>query len=283
MPSIYACSAHPEHGALVEDGVPTASSPEQTRALLVQIRDESLDEQTRLSARDAAVAAHLDLTDHLARRFRNRGEPLDDLVQVARLGLVKAVDGFDPDRGVEFVSYAVPTIVGEIKRHFRDKGWSVRVPRRLKDLKMDLSRASATLTQDLGRMPTATDLAGYLKVSLDEVRECVTSSAGYAAVPLSAPMAASRGEGTYADLVGGPDPAMDTVEDRESLRPLLAALPSRERRIIGMRYYENLTQSQIAAQVGVSQMHVSRLLSRSLTAMRKGLVLDGSAGGTLTQ
>jgi len=279
MSSTHARSVHPEDGAFVEDAGPTGPSAEQssaqTRALLVQLHDQSLDEGTRRSARDAAVAAHLELADHLARRFRNRGEPLDDLIQVARLGLVKAVGGFDPTRGVEFVSYAVPTIVGEIKRHFRDKGWSVRVPRRLKDLKMDLTRASATLTQDLGRVPTATDLARYLKVSEEEVRECATSSAGYAALPLSAPMAAAGGQGTYADLVGGPDPAMDTVEDRESLRPLLAALPSRERRIIGMRFYENLTQSQIAARVGVSQMHVSRLLSRSLTTMRKGLVLEG--------
>lgn len=253
---------------------PTAQS-ERTQDLFRILADPGCEDVARAAARDQLVQAHLDLAGQLARRFRNRGEPLDDLVQVARLGLVKAVDGFDAARGKDFIGYAVPTIVGELKRHFRDRGWSVRVPRRLKDLRLDVSRVSPGLAQDLGRMPTTADLAQALDVSEEEVRECALSSAGYATASLSHPPGgADGGAATMSDVVGEPDAGLDSVDDRESLRPLLAALPVRERRIIGMRYYEDLTQSQIAARVGISQMHVSRLLNRSLLTMRERLVSD---------
>jgi len=252
----------------------TREPVEYIRQLLLRVSDPSIGDSERSLLREEIVERHLGLAEQLARRFRNRGEPMDDLVQVARMGLLKAVDGFDPERGVEFGGYAVPTIVGEIKRHFRDKGWSVRVPRRLKDLKLEVSNASATLVQDLGRMPTNADLADYLKVTEAEVRECAVSSAAYSSMSLSAPLGEAAGDATLADMIGGPDRAIGTVDDRETLRPLIEALPSRERRIIVMRFYDNLTQSQIAARIGISQMHVSRLLKRSLAAMREGLLLE---------
>lgn len=236
--------------------------------------DPETEPLARQQVRTDLIEAHLDFADRLARRFANRGEPVEDLIQVARLGLLKAVDGYDPSRGVEFVGYAVPTIVGELKRHFRDKGWALRVPRRLKDLKLDVSRASATLAQSLGRMPNTTDLARFLKVGEDAVRECARSSSAYAAGPLSVGSSAEDGRLDVIDVLGDADPALDRVEDRESLRPLLASLPSREQRIIGMRFFDDLTQSQIAARIGISQMHVSRLLNRSLATMREGLQLE---------
>lgn len=253
---------------------PRDESGELIRELFRRAGHPDLGESERSLLRAEIVERHLGLAEQMARRFRNRGEPMDDLVQVARMGLLKAVDGFDPDRGVDFGGYAVPTIVGEIKRHFRDKGWGVRVPRRLKDLKLEVSNASAALIQDLGRMPTTADLAGYLRVSEAEVRECAVSSAAYSSMSLSTPLGEATGEATLADVIGGPDRAIATVEDRETLRPLIEALPSRERRIVVMRFYGNLTQSQIAARIGISQMHVSRLLKRSLLALREGLLLD---------
>ncbi|MBA3524400.1 MAG: RNA polymerase sigma factor SigF [Geodermatophilaceae bacterium] len=227
----------------------------------------------RSSARDELLENYLPLAEQLARRFRNRGEPLDDLVQVARLGLIKSVDGFDPDRGVDFTSYAIPTISGELKRHFRDKGWSVRVPRRLKDLRLDIAQAILHLTQHLGRTPTVADVAAHLEISEAGVREAMVSAQAYSATSLSTPVGpeTAAGDTTLGDTLGGPDDGMRVVEDREMLRPLLGRLAPRERRIIGMRFYENMTQSQIAAQVGISQMHVSRLLTRSLQQMREGL------------
>ncbi|MEJ7659700.1 MAG: sigma-70 family RNA polymerase sigma factor [Hymenobacter sp.] len=175
---------------------------------------------------------------------------------------------------MDFSSYAIPTMVGEIKRHFRDKGWSVRVPRRLKEMKLDVTKASGELTQNLGRTLTNADLAEHLGVTEDEIRECQVSARAYSALSLSAPLGAEDADSTLADLVGEPDKGMESVDDRESLRPLIEELPPRQRRIIAMRFYGNMTQSQIAERMGISQMHVSRLLSRSLAHLRKGMLLD---------
>ncbi|MBA2555374.1 MAG: SigB/SigF/SigG family RNA polymerase sigma factor [Geodermatophilaceae bacterium] len=243
------------------------------RRLLIELHSPATDAVRRAAVRDNLVSMHLALARHLAWRFGNRGEPSEDLAQVAVLGLLKAVVGFDCDRGVDFSSYAVPTIVGELKRHFRDKAWSVQVPRRLKEMRTDVTVASGVLTHRLGRTPTTNDLAVFLDVTEDEIRECQVSSEAYSTLSLSTPV--GNGDDTeqwLADVVGGLDRGMEAVEDREALRPLIRDLPPRERRIIGMRFYENMTQTQIADTVGISQMSVSRLLTHSLAQLREGLV-----------
>ena len=216
------------------------------------------------------IRLHLPLVEHLVRRFLDRGEPHDDLVQVGTIGLINAIDRFDPDRGVEFSTYATPTIVGEIKRHFRDRGWAVRVPRRLQELRGALTKANETLSHDLGRAPTVAELARKLDITEDEVLEGLESASAYATVSLDGgfddPDSAS-----VADTLGIDDEALALVEDRATLRPLLEALPERERRIVMLRFFNNLTQSQIAEEMGISQMHVSRLLARSLVKLRHGL------------
>lgn len=225
----------------------------------------------RQGVRDALVELHLPLVEHLARRFRDRGEPLDDLVQVGTIGLIKAVDRFDVDRGLEFSTYATPTIVGEIKRHFRDRGWAIRVPRRLQELRLALGRATEQLSHDLGRAPTVAELAARLGTSEEEVLEGLESAQAYATVSLDAGDGDDDLPGVLEGL-GADDEALEGVEYRESLRPLLARLPARERRILMLRFFGGLSQSQIAAEVGLSQMHVSRLLARSLAQLRAGLL-----------
>ena len=222
--------------------------------------------------RDDLVGAHLGLAEYLARRFANRGEPLDDLVQVASIGLVKAVDRFDPERAVEFSTYATHTIVGELKRHFRDKGWAVRAPRRLQELYLRLGQVVATLSQDLGRSPTITEMATELEASEEEVLEALEAGQAYRFASLDAPAPGPDDEGsaTLASQLGTNDPAMITAEDRAALSPLLARLAPREQRILFLRFFHGLTQSEIASQLGISQMHVSRLLSRSLAELRAG-------------
>ena len=224
------------------------------------------DDPARAGLRAQVVEAHLGLVEHLARRYRGRGEPLDDLVQVGTIGLLKAVDRYDPDRGTSLAAFAVPTILGEIRRHFRDRGWAVRVPRRLQELTRTLADARATLTQELRRAPTVAELAERVGVDPDAVLEGLESAGAYATVPLDPGPAAEEA------WLGVEDDALQGVEDREALRPLLAALPPRERRIIALRFARGMSQSQIAEEVGLSQMHISRLLSRSLARLREGLV-----------
>ncbi|HTJ36267.1 MAG TPA: RNA polymerase sigma factor SigF [Dactylosporangium sp.] len=223
--------------------------------------------------RSRLIELYIPLAEYLARRFRNRGEQLDDLVQVANLGLIKSVDGYDPSRGAAFTSYAIPMIVGELKRHFRDKGWDVRVPRRLQELRLEISKVSGDLAQDLGRSPTVADLAARLDVSEEEIIEGLDCGQAYRALSLDAPAGDSGDPGAagLGDLLGAEDPDMRNVENREALRPLLAKLPEREQKIIAMRFHGNLTQSQIAAELGISQMHVSRLLAGALRTLRTEL------------
>jgi RNA polymerase sigma-B factor len=227
-----------------------------------------------LIARDGLVSLHMPLVEHLARRFRNRGEPYDDLVQVATIGLIKAVDRFDADRGVEFSTYATPTILGEIKRYFRDKGWAIRVPRRLQELRLSLTAATADLTQELGRAPTVAELSERLGLSSDLVIEGLESANAYNTLSLDAPDAADADSSTVLDALGADDEALESVEYRESLKPLLARLETREKRILTLRFFRGMTQSQIAEEIGISQMHVSRLLARTLTELRAGLLRD---------
>src|SRR3954466_5800322 len=218
---------------------------------------------------------HLPLVEYLARRFRNRGEPLDDLVQVATIGLIKSVDRFDLERGVEFSTYATPTIVGEIKRHFRDKGWAVRVPRRLQELRLALTSATSELSQRNGRSPTVHELAEHLKLSEEEVLEGLESANAYSTLSLDAGDQGREEESVaVVDTLGIDDEALEGVEYRESLKPMLEQLPPREKKILLLRFFGNMTQSQIATELGISQMHVSRLLARTLAQLRQGLLVD---------
>jgi RNA polymerase sigma-B factor len=242
------------------------------RALLAALADLPPDSTDRARVRERLIELYLPLAEYLARRFRNRGEPLDDLAQVANLGLIKSVDGYDLDRGAAFTSYAIPMIVGELKRHFRDKGWDVRVPRRLQELRLEITKATSELAQRLGRSPTVGDIAQHLEVSEEDVIEGLDSGHAYRALSLHAPVAGDEATTELADLLGGLDPDLEGVEDREALRPLIAKLPQREQRIIAMRFFGNMTQSQIAGELGISQMHVSRLLSHALGALRSGLL-----------
>ena len=246
----------------------------RARQLFAQLAETDPPIAGRHRIRDELVEMHLPLVEYLARRFRNRGEPLDDLVQVATIGLIKAVDRFDLERGVEFSTYATPTIVGEIKRHFRDKGWAIRVPRRLQELKLSLAKATSELSQRNGRSPTVAELAGHLGMSEEDVLEGLESANAYSAVSLDAPDSGDDDNHAVADTLGVTDESLEGVEYRESLKPLLERLPAREKRILLLRFFGNMTQSQIAAELGISQMHVSRLLARTLHQLRDGLLVE---------
>jgi RNA polymerase sigma-B factor len=247
-------------------------SREQNAFLFDRFRDVSAVEASRLEARDGLVSLHLPLVEHCARRFRNRGEPFEDLVQVGTIGLIKSIDRFELDRGVEFSTYATPTIIGEIKRHFRDKGWAIRVPRRLQELRMQIGTATAELTQALGRSPTPREIAEALGCSVEEIVEGIESSHAYSTLSLDATDDGSEDGGiSMLDMMGLDDEELEQIEIRESIKPLLEALPAREKRILLLRFFKNKTQSEIAAEIGVSQMHVSRLLSRTLDQLRASL------------
>ncbi|MEH0934549.1 SigB/SigF/SigG family RNA polymerase sigma factor [Micromonospora sp. CPCC 205543] len=226
----------------------------------------------RPALRNEVIEAWLPLAHHLAARYSGRGEPNGDLAQTAALGLIKAVDRFDAARGVDFAGFAIPTILGEIKRHFRDRTWNIRVPRRLQELRLRISEANGTLTQTLNRAPTVADVAEYLGVTEEEVLEGLEGARAYNAVSLSTPIGDGEGAKELADTLGGEDSEFELAELRVALGPALATLDEREQKILTLRFYGNLTQSEIAAQVGVSQMHVSRLLARALTKLRGQLV-----------
>lgn len=222
--------------------------------------------------KDKIVERCLPLADHIARRFEGRGELRDDLVQVARVGLVNAVTRFDVETGSDFVSFAVPTIMGEVRRHFRDNSWSVKVPRRLKELHLRLGVATAELSQRLGRAPTASELAAELELSRDEVVEGLVAGSSYNTLSIDGGGSSDEDDvRSIADTLGEVDDRMDRIEDREALRPLLDDLPERERTVLVLRFFESMTQTQIAERVGISQMHVSRLLAKSLTKLRDQL------------
>ncbi|MEV7125993.1 RNA polymerase sigma factor SigF [Streptomyces sp. NPDC093260] len=272
-----------EHERNSEDGTPSVPSVHGThhdahdrsgaRAMFVELRALKEGSPQYAELRNQLVRMHLPLVEHLARRFRNRGEPLDDLTQVATIGLIKSVDRFDPDRGVEFSTYATPTVVGEIKRHFRDKGWAVRVPRRLQELRLALTTATAELSQLHGRSPTVHELAEKLAISEEEVLEGLESANAYSTLSLDVPDTDDESP-AVADTLGAEDEALEGVEYRESLKPLLEDLPPREKRILLLRFFGNMTQSQIAQEVGISQMHVSRLLARTLAQLREKLLVE---------
>jgi RNA polymerase sigma-B factor len=252
------------------------SSPDRARAreMFERLAVLPADDPERARIRGYLVELHLPLVEYLARRFRNRGEWLDDLTQVATIGLIKSIDRFDLERGVEFSTYATPTIVGEIKRHFRDKGWAVRVPRRLQELKLSLTKAIGDLAQRQGRAPTVSELAAHLQMTEEEVLEGLESANAYSTVSLDAPDSGDEDAPAVSDSLGMVDEALEGVEYRESLKPLLEQLPPREKKILLLRFFGNMTQSQIATELGISQMHVSRLLARTLAQLRQGLTTE---------
>jgi RNA polymerase sigma-B factor len=225
-----------------------------------------------LRRREAIFNRCLPLADRIARHYGGRGEDIEDLTQVARLGLVKAVNRFDPSKGSHFVAFAVPTMMGEVRRHFRDHGWSMHVPRRLKDRHGHITRATTELTQTLGRAPNAGQLADALDMSREDIVDSMLAAEAYRVHSIDAPV--SSGDSAprmVSDTVGEVDFGFDRITDQETVRPLLAALPERERTVLYLRFFESMTQSQIAEHIGVSQMHVSRILEKTLRELRDQL------------
>jgi RNA polymerase sigma-B factor len=266
-----ALASHPAGGATVEE-------------LLRQRAHLAAGNPDRAVLRARCIEASLPLARRLAARYRGRGEPLDDLYQIAALGLIKAVDGYDPTRQVAFSSYAVPTIVGLLKRHFRDTTWRIRVPRRVQELAVRIGPTSARLAQQLGRSPSLTELAAQLDAAKEDVAAALDAWRLRRPEPLEA-LSATGGQERrpIIETIGAIDARLEAVADRHLLHPLLAALPNRERRILAMRYVGDLTQIEIAAQVGLSQMHVSRLLVRTLRLLRVGLLAEQPARATRRQ
>lgn len=223
------------------------------------------------AARERLIARHLPLVRSLARRYAGRGEPLEDIEQVGAIGLIKAIDRFDVEREVSLATYATPNVVGEIKRHFRDKGWAIRVPRSLQELNAKMSGAIDELTARLGHSPSVNEIASSLGTTNEEVLEALEVGTAYTALSLDAGPAGSDEDSDPMETIGGEDAEFERSEDRATLSPALAQLPDREREILRMRFEEGLPQTQIAERVGLSQMHVSRLIRRSLATMRAEL------------
>jgi RNA polymerase sigma-B factor len=245
-------------------------------ALVARMAALPAEHPSRPLLRDEAIEAWVPMAKRLARRYSGRGESADDLLQTALIGLIKAVDRYDPEFGTDFVGFAVPTILGEIRRHFRDRGWAIRVPRRLQEMRLAINDAQGVLMHTLGRPPTIADIAAHLRVGEEEVLEGLEGARAYRATSLSAPVRpdATQGAVELGDTLGGEEHGYELTELHLALRPALAQLTERERRIVTLRFYGNQTQSQIAEQLGVSQMHVSRLLTAALAKLRKHMGPD---------
>jgi len=254
-------TAGAHHQASPED---RAARAQEDRRLLIRYHREG-----DPAAREQLVTRFLPLARQLARRYQRGGEQLDDLIQVASLGLLKAIDRFDPARETAFSSFAVPTILGELKRHFRDKGWSVRVPRDLQELAVKVDRVGDEMSRELGRAPTPAELAERTGTTLEQVLEAREASAAYRAVSLDRPRSEDEEEGdSYADAFGAVDPGFGLAEDAATVERLMRVLNEREREVLRLRFAEDLTQSEIGQRVGVSQMHVSRLIRQSIARLR---------------
>lgn len=249
----------------------SAWDKQKTRELFRRYKEDG-----DMEAREQLVMSHLNLVRFLANKFKNRGEPLDDLVQVGYLGLLKAIDRFDPDRGLEFTTYATPTILGEIKRHFRDKGWSVRVPRRLQELSAKVNQATDTLTTQFQRSPTIQEIADYLDASVDEVLEAMESSSAYSSVPLEGTGSSENDDApSVIDRYGSEDNELVFTDDRLVIEEALKGFSPREREVIELRFLKGMTQIEIAEQLGISQVQVSRLLRRTLKKIQDKIDPDG--------
>lgn len=235
-----------------------------------RLSELSPDSRAYRQQRDLIVQRCLPLADHIASRYRGRGECLDDLVQVARVGLVNAVNRFDVDNGADFLAFAVPTITGEVRRHFRDHGWAVKVPRRIKELQSQLNTATNDLTRQLQRAPNASELAEHLGIDRAVVVDVMVANSNYSVLSIDAPQGEDDEGSSLKDTLGEADPCLDKVLSVQTVRPLIAALPERERMVIKLRFFDEMTQTEIAERVGCSQMHVSRLLARALDKLRSG-------------
>ncbi|WP_424210657.1 SigB/SigF/SigG family RNA polymerase sigma factor [Streptomyces sp. BI20] len=275
----------------VPDGLPWIECPRElppsdARELSPMFfrRLRELDEGTHAHryVRNTLIEMNASLVQYAVRRFRGRGDgtDIDDIVQVGTIGLIKAIDRYDPDRGTEFSTLAMPYIIGEIKRHFRDTSWAVRVPRRLQELRIDIAKAKEELTASLDRSPTVSDLAEHLGLSQDEVVEGLVAANGHTSGSLDAPhteaeQSGAAGQGhSLADVIGAEEPAMELVEDLHTLAPLLEKLTDRERKMLELRFGQELTQAQIGATLGISQMQVSRILTRVLNHLRTSMLQD---------
>lgn len=253
----------------------SAWDKEKTRELFRRFKEEG-----DMDAREKLVMSHLNLVRFIANKFKNRGEPIDDLIQVGYLGLLKAIDRFDPSRGLEFTTFATPTIMGEIKRHFRDKGWSVRVPRRLQELSAKVNQATDTLTSRLQRSPTIAEIADYLDATVDEVLEAMESSSAYSSVSLEAPSGADDDDTpSVIDRYATEDSDLAFTDDRIIIEEALASFSPRERDVIEMRFLKGMTQIEIAEKLGISQVQVSRLLRRTLKKIQDKIDPEGVMTG----
>lgn len=252
---------------------PHAVADERAYALLDAMTALHPGDPSRALLREQVIAAWRPMAQRLARRYTGRGESMDDLVQTATLGLIKAIDRFEPERG-EFVGFALPTILGELRRYFRDKTWAVRVPRRLQEMRSAITQADVVLEQRLGRRPNVSDIAAHLKVTEEEVIEGLETGHAYRATSLSAPIGAQDGSFELGDTLGTEEDGYAATELSLALGPALARLTERERLILTLRFYGNQTQVEIAQQVGVSQMHISRLIAAALAKLRSDLGPD---------
>ncbi|MEV6260027.1 RNA polymerase sigma factor SigF [Streptomyces sp. NPDC051784] len=264
----------------IEDAGKVAPQDARAMSKLFFDRLQTLEEGTHeyQYARNTLIEMNLSLVRFAASRFRNRGgDDTEDIIQVGTIGLIKAIDRFDLSREVEFATFAVPYIVGEIKRFFRDTTWSVHVPRRLQELRVELAKAKELLSSRLDRDPTVAELAAHLDLPEEEIIEGLVAANGYSAGSLDTPNADSESgseQRSYSELLGEDDPGMESVENLHTLAPLLKQLDERERKIVQMRFGQEMTQAQIGAELGVSQMHVSRLLSRIVQRLRAGMSVE---------
>ncbi|MEV6329151.1 SigB/SigF/SigG family RNA polymerase sigma factor [Streptomyces sp. NPDC051909] len=266
------------------DGLPEIDRPARvstdeaqtlSAALLVRLRELEPGTPGHAYVRNTLVELNLSLVRFAARRFRNRPEQREDIVQVGTIGLIKAIDRFDPSRGIEFSAFALPTVVGEMKRFFRDTSWAVRVPRRLQELRIDLARTGDLLEQRHGHRPSRAELAEHLRLTVERVAEGELAARGYTARSLDVSL--SEDDDTpplVSRRLAAPEPAYDLIEDLTALKPLIARMGERDRRILSLRFGQELTQAQIGERLGLSQMHISRLLNRILDELRAGLLAD---------
>jgi RNA polymerase sigma-B factor len=229
-----------------------------------------VDDPERVRLRDEVVEDHMPYARHIARRYGRRGVTDEDFEQVAYLGLVKAVENFDPEYGTGFLAYATPMIVGEIKRYFRDATWDVHVPRRMQELTGSLHKAMGALTSKLGREPTVAELAAHVGVEAEEVIEALDAAEAYSTASLDLPVGQDQDSASVGDLIGGDDPGFELAVDREVLRGLVGGLSARDKRILLLRFFRGMTQSEIGEELGISQMQVSRLITRILNQLRDG-------------
>ncbi|MET9340023.1 SigB/SigF/SigG family RNA polymerase sigma factor [Nonomuraea sp. NPDC003804] len=242
--------------------------------LLAEMVRDGTPDSVRERVRERVVEMHRPLAMEIARRYRYRGEPMEDLLQAAYVGLMKAINGFDAGLGHAFRGYAVVTMTGEVKRHFRDRTWAIRVPRLYQERRSELNRLVSDLSQDLGRAPTVAELAAKMNISEEDVLLTLDASAAYSTLSLDAPLGADDDAASLGDVIPEDDDTLNTLVDQQAVKPLIDALPSREKNILLLRFFGNMTQAEIAAEFGISQMHVSRILRKVLDQLRAELIAE---------